>query len=45
MEGRRTWEGTLAGMDDGSIALETQQGKTIRFPFEQVQKAHLKFEW
>ena len=45
MEGRRNWEGTLAGFEDGIIALETGPGKTVRFPFEQVQKANLKFEW
>ena len=45
VEGRRTWEGTLAGFEDGVIALETEPGKTREFPFEQVQKANLKFEW
>jgi len=45
IEGRRNWEGTLAGFDEGSVALEVGPGKTIRFPLAQVQKAHLKFEW
>ena len=45
LEGRRNWDGTLAGFENGEIALETQPGKTIRFPFDQVQKANLKFEW
>ena len=45
IEGRRHWEGTLAGFEEGSVALEVEPGKTIRFPFEQVQKANLKFEW
>ena len=45
VEGRRTWEGVLAGFADGIIALETEPGKTREFPFEQVQKANLKFEW
>jgi ribosome maturation factor RimP len=45
VEGRRNWEGTLAGFADGAVALETEPGKTMRFPFEQVQKANLKFEW
>ncbi|MGA2269101.1 MAG: ribosome maturation factor RimP [Bryobacteraceae bacterium] len=43
-DGRRHWEGALAGFDNGSIALETQPGTTLRFPFEQIQKANLKFE-
>jgi ribosome maturation factor RimP len=45
LEGRRHWEGTLAGFEGGAVALETQPGATVRFPIEQVQKANLKFEW
>ncbi len=45
LEGRRNWEGTLAGFQDGEIALETQPGKTIHFPLQQVHKANLKIEW
>jgi ribosome maturation factor RimP len=45
LDGRRNWEGTLAGFDDGAVALETDAGATLRFPFEQIQKANLKFEW
>jgi ribosome maturation factor RimP len=44
-DGRRNWEGLLAGIDGGAIALETQPGTTVRFPFEHVLKANLKFEW
>ena len=45
VDGKRYWEGTLAGLAAGNIALEIQAGKTIMFPFEQVEKANLKFEW
>jgi ribosome maturation factor RimP len=45
VEGRRNWEGTLAGFDNGDVALEMEPGKTVRFPYAQVQKASLKFEW
>jgi ribosome maturation factor RimP len=45
VDGRRTWEGTLAGREEGALALEVAPGQTIRFPFEQVLKANLKFEW
>ena len=45
LDGRRHWQGTLASFEDGVVALETQPGTTIRFPFELVQKANLKFEW
>ena len=43
--GRRNWEGTLAGLEDGMIRLDVERGDPVRFPFEQVQKANLKFEW
>jgi ribosome maturation factor RimP len=45
VEGRRTWEGVLAGYADGNVSLETEPGKTREFPFEQVRTANLKFEW
>ena len=45
IEGQRHWEGTLAGLAAGSIALDVGHGRTILLPFEQVLKAHLKFEW
>jgi ribosome maturation factor RimP len=45
VEGRRTWEGTLAGFADGSVKVETEPGKTRQFPLQQIQKANLKFEW
>ena len=45
IENSRTWEGTLAACADGLITLEVNEGKTIQFPFDQVEKANLKFEW
>jgi len=45
VDGRRNWEGTLAGLDGATVLLETAPGKTMRFPVGQVQKANLKFEW
>ena len=45
VEGRRNWEGTLAGYADGAVKVETEPGKTRSFAFEQIQKANLKFEW
>jgi ribosome maturation factor RimP len=44
VENQRHWEGILAGYADGMIGLDTN-GRRIRFPFEQVEKAQLKFEW
>jgi ribosome maturation factor RimP len=45
VEGRRNWEGTLAGFAEGAVALETEPGKIRTFPLDQVHKANLKFEW
>ena len=45
IEGRRHWEGTLAGFAEGVVTLEFAPDKTIHFPFAQVEKANLKFEW
>jgi ribosome maturation factor RimP len=45
IEGRRHWEGALAGFQAGLVTLEVAPGNTLQFPFDQVQKANLKFEW
>ena len=45
VDGRRNWEGTLAGMEDGVIRLDVDRGEPVCFPFEMVEKANLKFEW
>jgi len=43
--GRRNWEGTLGGFEAGEVMLQNEAGETLRFPYGQVQKANLKFEW
>ena len=45
VEGRRHWEGTLAGFADGNVQLEAEPGKTVRLPLDRIRKANLKFEW
>jgi ribosome maturation factor RimP len=45
VEGRRNWDGRLAGFEDGMVLLEIAPGTTMRFPYTGVQKANLKFEW
>jgi ribosome maturation factor RimP len=45
VENQRHWEGKLAGCAEGIVALEPSHGRVIRFPFAQVEKANLKFEW
>jgi len=45
VEKQRHWEGTLAGLDDGTIALAVSADHVLRFPLSQVERANLKFEW
>src|ERR1700680_920352 len=45
VENQRRWEGKLAGISDGIVALEPSDGRVIHFPLTQVEKANLKFEW
>lgn len=45
LEGRRNWEGTLAGIQNGVLTVETAPGQSIHIPLSNVQKANLKFEW
>jgi ribosome maturation factor RimP len=42
---QRHWEGILAGLEEGMVALDLGAGKTVRLPLDRVEKAHLKFEW
>jgi ribosome maturation factor RimP len=45
VENQRRWEGKLAGISQGVVALEPSDGRLIHFPLAQVEKANLKFEW
>jgi ribosome maturation factor RimP len=45
VENQRRWEGRLAGISQGIVALEPAAGRVIHFPLDQVQKANLKFDW
>jgi ribosome maturation factor RimP len=45
VEGRRNWDGTLAGLEDDQVVVEIAPGKTMRFPLSEIHKANLKFEW
>jgi ribosome maturation factor RimP len=45
VENQRHWVGALQSFADGVITLEPAPGKSVQFPFEQVEKANLKFEW
>jgi ribosome maturation factor RimP len=50
VENQRSWEGRLAGISEGVVAMEIAApkpaaGRVIHFPLDQVQKANLKFDW
>jgi ribosome maturation factor RimP len=45
VENQRRWEGKLAGISQGMVALEPSAGRIIHFPLTQVEKANLKFDW
>jgi ribosome maturation factor RimP len=50
LENQRSWEGKLAGISGGVVALEIVAlkpavARVIHFPLDQVQKANLKFDW
>src|SRR5579872_1733282 len=44
VEGRKTWEGTLAGIAEGRLTLD-MAGRQLELPLASIAKAHLKFEW
>jgi ribosome maturation factor RimP len=41
----RHWNGVLKSFAQGTITLEPSPGKQVEIPFDQVEKANLKFEW
>jgi ribosome maturation factor RimP len=43
--GQKHWDGLLKSFAEGIITLEPAPGKSVQVPFEQVEKANLKFEW
>jgi ribosome maturation factor RimP len=45
IENHKSLEGTLAGIEAGQILLDLAGGHRVQFPFTQVERAHLKFEW
>jgi len=45
VDGRKNWEGILAGFADAAVIMEIEPGQTRQFPFGQILKANLKFEW
>ena len=44
-EGVKHFEGVLQSAQDGLLTMEIAGGESVRFPFEQVDRANLKFEW
>lgn len=37
--------GKLAGVSEGRIQMELDHGRQVHFPFDQVDRANLKFDW
>jgi ribosome maturation factor RimP len=44
-KGVKTFEGVLQSAQDGDLKMELAGGETVQFPFDQVDRANLKFEW
>jgi ribosome maturation factor RimP len=45
VENQRQLQGTLAGLENGTVSLDIGAGRVLRFPLNQVERANLKFEW
>ncbi len=45
IDGQQRFEGKLTGFVGNTLEVEVAPAHTLRIPFEQVQKANLKFEW
>lgn len=41
----KSLEGILQSAQDGTLRMELAGGRLVQFPFEQVDRANLKFEW
>jgi ribosome maturation factor RimP len=44
-ESARHLDGVLRSAQDGILKMEISDGQPVEFPFEQVDRANLKFEW
>ena len=42
---QRRWQGTVRGVENGEILIDTAEGTELRFRIEQIEKANLKFDW
>lgn len=45
VNGSKRMDGTLAGLEDGAVKLELEQGGTVSIALDRIDKANLKFEW
>ena len=45
VENQRHWMGKLTSFSEGILTLEPSPGRSVQVPFDQVEKANLKFEW
>ncbi len=44
-DGQRQRVGRLQGLDNGVVTLTSDQGETLRIPYEDIERANLVFEW
>jgi ribosome maturation factor RimP len=45
VENQRHYTGALTGFASGVLTIEPAPGKAVQIPFDQVERANLKFEW
>ncbi len=45
VENQKHWMGKLTAFTEGVLTLEPSPGRSVQVPFENVEKANLKFEW
>lgn len=42
---RKTFLGTIEGLEEGEVVIRLKEGPTARIPLEKIVKAHLEFEF
>jgi ribosome maturation factor RimP len=45
IDGTKSCEGKLSGVEDDTLVIEPLPGQVVRIPLAKIQKANLKFEW
>jgi ribosome maturation factor RimP len=45
VDGAKSYEGKLSGVEGDTLEIETLPGQMVRIPLAKIQKANLKLEW